>query len=1043
MLRSAIVGGGLRAGWDRVEGSRAATFGGRLRALREAAGLTQEELAERAGLSARGISALERGDRRRPYLHTIRALADALDLAPAERATLLAAGREDITIAPSAQTEQPTDPAASIGDADDAVWSAPDLLLRTKLLAPPPRPDIVHRPRLVARLDTGLRGKLTLLAAPAGFGKSTLLASWRATPAGREMPLAWVALDAADNDPVRFWRYLGSALDTLHCGIADGALALLRSPQPPLETALTALLNGLATLSHDAVLVLDDYHAIASVAIHRGLAFLLDHLPPRMHLLLASRADPPLPLARLRARGELVEIRADDLRFTTEEAATFLTDLRGLALLQADVALLAGRTEGWIAGLHLAALALRDRADLHDAIAAFAGSNRYVMDYLAEEVLAAQPEAVQSFLHWTAILERLSAPLCAAVTGESAEECQAMLEALDRGNLFLAPLDDERRWYRYHQLFGEVLRQRLRQVEPGLAPLLHRRAAASFEAQGMIAEAVRHALAGQAWDDAARLAERHAFALTSRGEVATVLGWFDAFPDSVVRARPMLAIRHAATLMYTRQLAAAESRLADAERASDTDAIADKRPTVQGWVATIRGDIARIAGDLDRCVALSRRALELLPDAEVIARAAAELNAARAYLISGDVSPATERRAESAVAAARASGNLHAILTSLNNLAWIRFLQGRLKSATETYAQAAAAVPGEPGALVNGAAYHLGLGASHYERDELDAAGDLLARGLALARGTLTVDARIIARGCATWARLLQARGDSAGALAALDDLAALGRERGFAPYPLALLAAARAGAVLAGGDVDAATRWAAECGLDLTDPGGFDDEYAYLTLIRVRVAQTLQASVAPSGGDSLAQAAGLLDRLLDMAEAGERQSSAIAILAVRALVERARGDEPAALAALATALHLAAPERFVRVFLDEGAPMAALLAALLTGRRGTAAAPLAPVTRAFAERLLGKLAPVGGAVPGDKVAPTTPVGALPEALTTREHEVLRLLAEGLTNAEIAERLFIGRGTVKTHVNRLLGKLGAGNRTQAIARARALHLLPG
>lgn len=1018
-----------------------ATFGGRLRALREAAGLTQEELAARAGLSSRGISALENGQRRRPYPHTIRALADALELPPPDRAALLSAGRDDTVVTLPARDESPL----AANDAAVGVVAVPavtDLLLRAKLFAPPPRPDSVPRPQLVARLDAGLRGKLTLLAAPAGFGKTTLLASWRTTPPGRATPLAWVALDAADNDPARFWRYVGAALDTLQRGVADEALALLRSPQPPLDAVLAMLANGLAALPGDCVLVLDDYHAIESAAIHRAVAFLLDHLPPRLHLVLVSRADPPLSLARLRARGELAEIRADDLRFTAEEAATFLTELRALPLQPADVALLAGRTEGWIAGLHLAALALHGRADLHGAVTAFAGSNRYVMDYLAEEVLGAQPAPVQEFLRRTAVLERLSAPLCAAVTGGGVDESQTMLEALERGNLFVAPLDDDRRWYRYHQLFAEVLRQRLRQAEPDLTPTLHRRATAWYEAEGRYGAAIRHALAGRSWDDAARLAERHALALTSRGQVATVLGWFEAFPDGLVRTRPLLAIRHAAALMYTRRLDAADARLADAERANDADATNDNRSAVLGWVATIRSHLARIAGDLDRCLALAHRALELLPTTEVVARSAAELNAARAYLLSGDVSPATERQAESTVATARAAGNLHAILTSLNNLAWIRLLQGRLGLAATTYAQAAAAVPGEPGALANGAAYHFGLGAIHYERDELDAAEELLERGLALARGTLTLDARVLARGCVTWARLRQARGVGASLLAALDDLAALGRERGFASYPLALLAAARARAALACGDLEAAARWAAESGLDLADTGNFADEFAYLTLVRVCVAEALHSSGASVESGPLASAAGLLDRLLGLAEAGERRSSAIAILVERALVERARGDVPTALAALERAVHLAASERFIRVFVDEGASMAALLVALLAKRRSSVATSFAPVARIHAERLLGHLAPTGEALPRDDVTPASLAGSLPESLTRREQDVLGLLAEGLTNTEIAERLFIGVGTVKTHVNNLLGKLAAGNRTQAIARARALKLLP-
>ena len=523
-----------------------------------------------------------------------------------------------------------------------------DPLLMTKLAVPSTRVSLVPRPRLSERLEEGLGPQLILVSAPAGFGKSTLLGTWASELSGSGRPMAWYSLDSGDNDPAQFWRYFFTAIDLLQPGSGKTALALLGSPQaPPIESILTTLLNELVGLSTDAVLVIDDYHLIESQTIHEALTFLIDHLPPRMHLAIATRMDPPLPLPRLRARGEMTELRAADLRFTPEEAATFLNRVMGLELTAEDTAELEGRTEGWIAGLQMAALAMQDRADVSGFIAAFAGSNRYVLDYLAEEVLARQPEELQTFLLETSILDRMCAPLCNAVTGRA--DGQTALERLEHANLFVIPLDDERHWYRYHHLFVDVLRQRLRQEHPDLVSVLHRRACGWFERQGLVGEAINHALAAQDWERAVRLIESNGVTVVLGRQVQTMLGWIDRIPEELARERPALCTIRALALVLSNRPDAAEASLREAERYLGADPTTDQARTILGRAAVTRAAIARSSGDLERCVAMGRRALELLPETESTGRAAARTNAALAYQVSGDVAPANERALEEAI----------------------------------------------------------------------------------------------------------------------------------------------------------------------------------------------------------------------------------------------------------------------------------------------------------------------------------------------------------------------------------------------------------
>ena len=585
-------------------------------------------------------------------------------------------------------------------------------LLETKLYIPKWRPGLVSRPRLIERLDRGTERKLTLVSAPAGFGKTTVLAEWLAAVPASERPAAWVSLDHNDNDPALFWAYLITALQTVQSGVGESTLSLLRSPQPPpTEALLGILLNEITTISHDFVLVLDDYHVIDAQPVHQALAFLLDHLPPRMNVVIASRSDPPLPLVRLRGRGELTELRATDLRFTPEEAAAFLNDVMGLDLSAADVAALETRTEGWIAGLQLAALSMQGREDVSGFIGAFAGDDRYIVDYLVEEVLQRQPERVRSFLLETSILDRLSGPLCEAVTGW--DDSKGLLEALERGNLFVVPLDDKRHWYRYHHLFADVLQAHSMEEQPDRLPTLHRRASEWYEHNGLPADAVRHALASEDFERAADLVELAALAMLGSSQEPTLLEWLKALPDELVRVRPVLSVYYAFVSFVGEGLEAAEARLRDAERWLDATAGTSERPeapsaemvvvdeerfrSLPGAIAVARAYHAGALGDMPGTVKYARRALDLLPEGDYLGRGTAAVLLGIASWTSGDLE-AAHRTFADGMASFQMAGNIPWVTGGTHVLADIRTAQGRLHEAVRTYEQSLqlATAQGEP-----------------------------------------------------------------------------------------------------------------------------------------------------------------------------------------------------------------------------------------------------------------------------------------------------------------------------------------------------------
>jgi LuxR family maltose regulon positive regulatory protein len=899
-----------------------------------------------------------------------------------------------------------------------------DRLLATKLHQPRPRSRLVSRSHLVERLQHGVERALTLVSAPAGFGKTTLLAQWLVQSS---MPVAWLSLEAEDNDPTRFLSYLIAALQTLDAQLGTTALALLHTPQPPPpEAVLAVLTNDLVERGGgDVALVLDDYHFITADPILRGMTFLLEHLPPHLHLILATRADPPLlPLARLRAQGQLCEIRATDLRFGAAEASAFLQDVMGLDLEASAITTLESRTEGWIAGLQLAALSLQGRADVSRFLSDFTGSHRFVLDYLSEEVLAWQSASVQTFLLHTSFLERLSGPLCDAVTEQ--EGSQAMLEALDKANLFVVALDDERSWYRYHHLFAYVLRRHLQQREPTLVPALHRRASAWYEQHELPAEAVQHALAVPDFERAARLIEPIALSVAYQGQIDTMLGWLKALPEALVRARPFLCVSYARLLMFTNQLETVEELLQQAERRIQ-ELPAEQSQTLQGWVLSTRIVIDGLSGDLPHAVSLGHRALELLPESEVIARVGAIIAASHAYWVHGDVTVAAEREVVTAHTLIRVWDAPLVTVRSSTLLARLYIMQGRLRQAAATYAQVEQVVP-EPAVLQSmftSLFYYFALGDLLREWNELDAAERHLSQGMALVNKAQLVEAYVAALGYTALARLQQARGNTRDALASLEALERLAQQRHFAPYLITQEAAVRAQIELAQGNLAAAIDWANSSGLSTEDDDlAYPREGAYLALARVRIAQAREERAAPLLQDVLR----LLDRLRESAEAKARLGSVLEILVLRALALEAQGDRTAALSTLEHALVLAVSEGYIRLFVDEGAPMRALLRH--AHARSRVPGYVATLLRAFGEQDVSDLPP----------APLRP-SALLEPFTEREREVLRLLLEGASNREIARHLVISVNTVKKHVYNICGKLGVQSRAQAIVRARTLTLL--
>jgi LuxR family transcriptional regulator, maltose regulon positive regulatory protein len=909
----------------------------------------------------------------------------------------------------------------------------PISILATKLYIPPPRAKIVLRPRLIEQLSEGLSSgcKLTLISASAGFGKTTLVSEWVACC---KRPVAWLSLDEADNDPVRFLTYLVSALQTLGANIGEGVLGVLQSPQPPsIESILTTLLNEITTIPDNFIFVLDDYHIIDSKPVDNALTFLLEHLPPRIHLVIATREDPPLPLARLRARGQLTELRAADLRFTPAETAEFLNQMMGLNLSAENIAALEARTEGWIAGLQLAALSMQGRSDAASFIKSFTGSHHFILDYLVEEVLQRQPEPVRNFLLQTAILGRLSSPLCDAVTGQ--EDGRGMLEALERGNLFVIPLDDQRQWYRYHHLFAEVLQAHLREAQPDRLATLHERASAWYEQNGLRSDAIRHALAAEDFERAAGLIEL-AWPATEEGSIqaATWLGWVKRLPEELVRARPVLNVCYAYALLGSGEMEAAESRFKDAERwlvSADTMKAQLETPLVEmvvvdkeqfkslsATIAVGRAYIAQTLGNIPDTVRYASRVLELT-EADPLRHSQASMLLGMTYWASGDLE-AGERVFAEYTMKLQTAGNIPDAIDTSVVLADIRLALGHLHEAINTVEQLLQFVMGQGEPIPPDTAdLHRELSELYLEQGNLEAAAQHLQRSKELGEKAQSPVSRY--RLCIDQARLKTAQGDLEGALALLDEA-----QRLYIRSPLpdfCPISAMKARIWVAQGKLTKTLEWVREQGISVEDAPSYLREFEHVTLARVLIARYK----SNRGTGSVHEAIGLLERLLQAAEAGRRMGSVIEILALLTLAHAAQGDIPLALVSLERALTLAEPEGYVRIFVAEGLPMAELL----TRMKDEGGRP-----KEYIHKLLA-------AFVGKKDFEPSSFNHQPlvEPLSQRELKVLQMIAQGLSNREIGERLFLALSTVKGYNQKIFDKLQVQSRTEAIARARELGLL--
>jgi LuxR family maltose regulon positive regulatory protein len=904
-------------------------------------------------------------------------------------------------------------------------------ILATKLYIPQPRPNVVSRPRLIERLNEGLHRKLTLISAPAGFGKTTLVSTWLN---GSHQPAAWLSLEEGDNDPARFLAYLIAALQTIAAHIGEEVLSALQSSQPPPpEWILTTLLNDIAAISDPFVLALDDYHVIEAKAVDQALTYIVEHLPPQMHLVIATREDPHLPLVRLRARGQLTELRAADLRFTPSEAAAFFNQVMGLSLSETDIARLSDRTEGWIAGLQLAALSMQGLQEVAGFIRAFAGDHRYIMDYLVEEVLQRQPKSVRSFLLQTSILDRLSGPLCDAVTGQ--EEGNARLLALERGNFFVVALDDQRQWYRYHHLFAEVLSAHLKAEQPEQVATLHRRASEWYQQHGWAADAIRQALAAEDFERAADLIELAVPELHRSKQEATLLGWLMALPDELIRFRPVLSVGYAWALLASSELEGVEARLLDAERWLDTSerasvasaeacpeqsrrmVVADKEEfrRLPASIAVYRAAHAQALGDVPNTVKYARRVLDLLPEEDLLGRGAATALLGLASWTSGDLEAAHQAFADG-MANVQMAGNLADAISGTIALADIRIAQGRLHEAMRTYERSLqlAAEQGEP-APRGTADLYAGMSELHREYNDLHAATQHLLRSKELGEHNGLPQNR--SRWYVALARIREAQGDLDGALDLLHEAERL-YVRDFFPNvrPVAALVAR---VWVAQGRLGEALGWAREQGLSVEDDLSYLHEFEHITLARVLLARYK----SDRADRSILEAMGLLERLLKAAEEGERTGSVIEILVLQALAYQAQGDISAALAPLQQALTLAEPEGYVRMFVDEGPPMAVLLEE--AAKHGIAPNYVSQLLRAFG-----------------KAEDRRPVKqGLIEPLSERELEVLRLLTTDLNGPEIARELVVSLNTMHTHTKNIYSKLGVNNRRAAVRRAEELDLL--
>ena len=883
-------------------------------------------------------------------------------------------------------------------------------LLATKLYIPPTRPELVSRPRLIEQLNEGLHRKMTLVSAPAGFGKSTLLSSW-VSQVGSRKHVAWLSLDEGDNDLVRFLAYFIAALNQIEGKegtIGKGALTMLQSPQPPpTETVLTPLINEIAAIPDKIILILDDYHLIETQHIHDALAFLLEHLPPKMHLVIATREDPRLPLSGIRAKDQLTELRATDLRFTTAEAAEFLNQVMGLNLSAEDIAVLESRTEGWIAGLQLAAISLQGKEDTTKLIKSFSGSHRLVLDYLIEEVLDQQSESIQTFLLQTSILDRLTSYLCNALTGQ--DNGQQTLEYLEHTNLFIVPLDNERRWYRYHHLFAELLRQRLHQSiasptgdESSHVAELHIRASQWYEDNGLEIEAFQHAVAANDVERAARLVEEDKLPLHLSSVLTDIIHWLESLPTTILNARPSLLIKYARMLLATGENAGIEEKLQAAETALQGTELDENKRDLIGRIAANRATLAVTRYQIETIIVQSRRALEYLSPDELEYRGATSWKLGWAYLIQGDRAASRKAYTE-AVSIAKESGNIYNLRLAILGLGKVQEAENQLNQAAESYRCVLELYGDQPPPVACEA--HIGLARISYQCNDLDAAHQYAQQSIELARKFGSkVDRQVVCEVFLACIKLGQ--GDTTEAAAILAKTEQSVRQNNFV-LRVPEVAAAQVLLFLHQGDLEAAAH-----------------------LVQRHELPISQARVLLAQGDTSAALA-VLEPFRQQMEAKGWEEERLKVIVLQAVAFCAHGEKDKAIQLLGDALVLTEPGGFIRIFVDEGPPMAGLLYEAL--KRG-----IAPD---YVQRLLAAF-PTEGQEKTTGLKSQDPDSEWIEPLSEREIDVLHLLAEGLTNQEIALKLHVSLNTVKAHTRNIYSKIGVNNRTQAVAKARTLGVLP-
>jgi LuxR family maltose regulon positive regulatory protein len=899
-----------------------------------------------------------------------------------------------------------------------------ETLLNTKLYIPRVRPNIVPRPRLIERLSQGLQQgcKLALVCAPAGFGKTTLVSEW---VAGCERPVAWLSLDKGDSDPSRFLSYLIAALQTLPqrefagnairqhpaAKIGEGLMVVLQSPQPPpTEMILTALINEITAILDDFVLVLDDYHIIESQQVDNALTFFLDHLPPQVSLVIASRIDPSIPLSRLRARAQMTELREDDLRFSLDEIDTFLDRVMGLNLSEETVAALETRTEGWIAGLQLAGLSmqgLKKSNDIDDFVSKFTGSDRYIQDYLADEVLRQRPGGTEEFLLKTSILNRLCGPLCDAVRFGSFEETavgdqknsREILEALEAANLFIVPLDNERRWYRYHHLFADLLLQRLHHQQPDLVPELHIRASEWYEKNGLEIEAFHHAVAADDVERAERLIEGDGLPMHWHGAALHVLNWLASLPVTALDARPSLWVTYASALVFAGQSSGVEQKLQAAEAALQGTEPDDRTQDLEGQIAALRAMMAVSQHQIETVISQARLALELLHPDNMPVRTAACWTLGYAYELQGDRIAASQAYDE-VIANSQSSGNFMFTIAATTSLGNIRETENQLYLAAETH-QHALKLAGDP-PLPFACASYLGLARIFYEWNDLDAAHRHGQRCAELAQQIEGVDTPAV---CGViLARLKLAQKDAGDAAAILAEAEQFVRQHNFM-FRIPDIAAVQVLTLIHQGDLATAAQLAELHDLPISQ--------ARVHLVRGETSAALTT----------------LEPLRLQVEAKGWEDERLEVMVLQAVVHHAHGEKDKALHLLGESLALAEPGGSVRLFIDEGPPMVQLLSeAFAIG-----------IMPDYCRKLLAAFDAEGQK--SKNKSDSLPAQSLIEPLSQREIEVLELIAQGLSNREISERLFLALSTVKRHNGNIYSKLQVQRRTEAVARARELGLL--